>query len=166
MGDFFNPSDLTRVPFQDEVFGPLSIIYLGVFVIGFLTALVLYFRPPARIKGHPVRRRLAGRITTALMWGFGVGLAFFVFRVMGLPGLGWPLWLYLSAIAVIALAGYIVYYSRTKYPAEMAAYEEQRLKRQYQQAARRRPVSEDGVVVPRSPRAEKRRQRSTGARTR
>ena len=166
MGDLFDPQDLLAVPYADEVFGPLAIVYLIIFIAGFLTATALYFRPPARLKDHALRRRLSGRIAQAFMWAFGVGLVFFAFRVMGLPGLGIRLWLYVTALGVAGVLGYVVYYLRRHYPEQLAAYEAQQLKRQYLQASRRRPVDADGVALPRSPRAEKRRQRSGGARRR
>lgn len=166
MGELFDPQDLLAVPFAEEVFGPLAVVYLIVFIAGFLTATALYFRPPARLKGHALRRRISGRIAQGFIWAFGIGLVFFAFRVMGLPGLGIRLWLYVAALGVLGVLGYVVYYLRRHYPAQLAAYEAQQLKRQYLQASRRRPVGADGVTVPRSPRAEKRRQRSTGARRR
>lgn len=165
MGELFDPGKLFRVPYESEIVGPLSIIYLIVFIAGFVAATALYFRPPARVKGHALRLRLSRRIAQALMWTFGIGLAFFVFRVLGLPGLGWRLWLYVSALALAAVIGYFLYYLRTQFPAQLAAYEAQQLKRQYQLTRRRRPAGEDGAPVPRSPRAEKRRQRS-GTRSR
>ncbi len=165
MGEWFDPGELFKVPFENEIVGPLSITYLIVFIAGFLTAAALYFRPPSRLRGHGLRLRLSRRIAQSLMWAFGTGLVFFLFRVLGLPGLGWRIWLYVTALAVLAVIGYFVYYLRAKFPAQLAAYDAQQLKRQYQVARRRRPVGEDGTVAPRSPRAEKRRQR-TGGRSR
>lgn len=165
MGDLFDPGKLFRVPYQDEIVGPLSIVYLAVFITGFLAAAWLSWRPPARVKAHPLRARLGRRIANALLWAFGAGLVFFGFRALGLPGLGWRLWAYVTALAVLALIGYIIYYTRRRFPKELAAYAAKQVKRQYLQASRRRPVGDNGAPVPRSPRAEKRRQRS-GARGR
>lgn len=164
MGEYFDPSDLTAVPYQDEILGPLSIVFLIIFGAGFVAALGLSLRPPARIAAHALHRRLTQRLTSAFMGVFGVGLAFFLMRVLGIPFLGWRLWLYVSALALLALIAYVLYYYRARYPAELEAYNAQQLKRQYQQANRRR-VGPDGAAVQRSARAEKRRQRS-GARGR
>jgi hypothetical protein len=166
MGDYFDPRKLTQVPFQDEIIGPLSIIFLIVFSAGFVAALALALRPPARIKAHPLYLRLVQRFANAFAWVFGIGLVLFGFRALGVPQfLAIRLWLYLAALAALALAVYVFYYWRARFPAQLEAYNAQQLKRQYQQARRRRPVNPDGTEVPRSARAEKRRQR-TGARGR
>lgn len=159
MGDLFDPSKLMTVPYQEEILGPLSLGYLIVFLAGFITALALSLRPPARLKAHGLRRRFAQRTANLLLWGFGVGLVFFGFRVLGLPFLGWRLWAYVTALAVLAIVGYIVYSIRMEYPKQLAAYEAQQLKRYYQQQTRKRPIGENGRPVARSPRAEKRRAR-------
>lgn len=165
MGDLFDPQKLFQVPFQEDILGPFSIVYLVVFVAGFAASAWLYWRPPARVRAHDLRRRLSRRFAQLLLWAFGIGLVFFGFRVLGLPGLGWRLWAYVTALGVLGVIVYIAYYVRTRYPRELAAYEARQLKRQYLQASRRR-VADDGQPLPRSPRAEKRRQRSRGARTR
>ena len=163
-GSIFSWQRLTSVPFEDEVFGPLATIYLIIFIAGFLTSAVLYWRAPERFKTNALRRRLSRHFATIFMWVTGVGLAFFGFRVLGLPFLGIRLWLWVSLVALLVAMGYVVYYMRARYPAERQAYEAQQLKRRYQQPGRR-PVAAGGVMTSRSPRAEKRRQRS-GARNR
>lgn len=165
MKEYFDPSKLTQVPFQDEILGPLAIVFLIVFGAGFVVALGLSLRPPGRVRAHGLHRRLLQRATSAFMWVFGVGLTFFVLRVLGIPVVGWRLWLYVSALALLLLIGYLLYYWRARYPAQLEEYTAQQIKRQYQQANRRRPVGPDGRILPRSPRAEKRRQRGA-ARTR
>lgn len=166
MGSLLDPQYMLQPPYQDEIVGPASLIFLGIFAVGFIVATFLYLRPPARVRAHGLRLRLSQRIANALMWTFGIGLVFFGFRALGLPFLGWRLWTYVTALALVVVVGYILYYLRTSYPKELAGYEAQQLKRYYQQRNRRRPVAADGVVMPRSPRAEKRRQRSSGARSR
>ena len=164
LGRIFSWQRLTSVPYEDEVLGPLAITYLIIFLAGFLSAAALYWRAPERFKTNALLRRLSRRFATIFMWVTGVGLAFFGFRVLGLPFLGIRLWLWVSVLALVAAIGYVVYHLRARDPAEREAYEAQQLKRRYQQAGRR-PVGGDAVLVPRSPRAEKRRQRS-GARQR
>jgi uncharacterized membrane protein len=163
MGEWFDPTKWTQVPFEDEMKGPLAIGFLIVFALGFVVAAALYIRPPEAIKGHPVKRRVIGQYTSWLMWAFGFGLVSYAFQLMGLPFLGWRLWSWVSIVVVVAAIAYIVYSWRTSYTSQLAAYEAQRMKRAYQQQARKRPVGENGVPVPRSPRAEKRRQRTGGS---
>lgn len=166
MGEYFDPRKLTQVPYEDEIFGPLAIAYLIVFTAGFVASLWLTLRLPAGIKAHSLHRRLSQRFASYFAWVFGVGLVFFGFRALGVPQvLAMRLWLYVAAIAVLGLVAYAFYYWRARYPAELEDYNARQLKRQYQQAQRRRPAGPNGVAVSRSGRAEKRRQR-TGSRDR
>ncbi len=151
-GSIFSWQRLTSVPFEDEILGPLATVYLIIFIAGFLTAAVLYWRAPARFKANAPLRRLSRRSASIFM-------AFFGFRVLGLPFLGWRLWLWVSLLALLVAIGYVAWYARARYPAERQAFEAQQLKRRYQQPGRR-PIAANGPVDSRSPRAEKRRQRS------
>lgn len=157
----FDWQRITSVPYQDEVLGPLALAYLIVFGVGLLVSAVLYFRPPARLREHGLRRRVSQRITVTFIWVCAIGLAFFLFRVMGLPFLGIRLWLWIMTAAFVVTVGYFVYYRLARYPAEAAAYEAELTKRRYQQAARRRATA-NGAPLPRSPRSEKRARRTVG----
>ena len=163
MGDWLNPTKWTQVPFEDEMKGPVAITFLVIFAIGFIAALAFSLRPPAAIKAHPVKRRLLGQYASWLMWAFGFGLVFYLFQLMGLPFLGWRVWTWISVVAVVATLALIAYRYRTSYRPQVAAYEAQQAKRYYQQQSRKRPAGPDGTPLPRSPRADKRRQRSTGS---
>lgn len=142
--------------------GPLALGFLIFFAVGFVVALAFSLRQPARIREHPVMRRVLSGYASWLAWAFGAGLVFFAFQLMGLPFIGWRIWLWVSIVVVVAAIGYIVYHRTTSFKSQMATYEAQRAKRLYQQQARKRPVGENGVPTPRSSRAEKRRERTTG----
>lgn len=162
MGDWLNPAVWNQVPFEDEMKGPVAITFLIVFALGFVASLLLYLRPPAQLKTPALKRRLVTGYASWLLWAFGFGLVSYLFQLMGLPFLGWRVWTWVSALVVVAVVAYIAYHWRTRYRSQLAAYEAQQAKRYYQQQARKRPVGADGAPVPRSPRAEKRRQRTTG----
>jgi hypothetical protein len=125
---------LTRVPKGYEAYGPLAIAYLVIFGAGFIGALVLGRVLDRRFREHDLHRRLAQRGTQIAAWVFGVGLAFFGFRALELPFLGMRLWLYLSALAVLVMAGFGVWYWLARYPAEKARYEQEAARRQYLRA--------------------------------
>lgn len=184
MSGLFDWQRITSVPFEDEVFGLAATIFLVVFLAGFITAAALYWRAPARYVTNGLQRRLSQWFATIFLWVFGVGLVFFLFRVMGLPFLGIRLWLYAMTLVLLGAIGYIGYYLRTRYPGDLAAYQAQQVKRRYQQGGRRRPAaasstgrpnaaagtadvatSLDSTPAENSKRAAKRRQRGT-ARTR
>lgn len=162
MGDWLDPARWTEVPFEDEMRGPVALTFLVIFALGFIAALAFSLRPPARIKAHAIKRRLATNYANWLMWAFGFGLVCYLFQLMGLPFLGWRVWTWVSIVTVLAVVGFIAYHWRTRYRSRLAAYEAQQAKRYYQQQARKRPMGADGTAASRSPRAEKRRQRTTG----
>lgn len=150
---------LTGVPYQDEVLGPLALAYvIGFAVIGVASA-VLYWWTPRRIADHGVKKKMSRQIAATFLWISTIALVFFGFRVMGLPLLGIRLWLWIVSAVAIGAATYYAYYLRAKFPARVAAYDAEQLKRRYQQAARRR-VTPDGQPLPRSARAAKRAQRA------
>jgi MFS superfamily sulfate permease-like transporter len=162
MGDWFNPTQWTQVPFEDEMKSALAIGFVIVFAVGFVVSLMLYFRLGAAMKAHPIKRAFVKRYTSWLMWAFGFGLVFYLFQLMGLPFLGWRVWAWISvALVVVALAAIPITRTR-RYLPQLKAYEAQQAKRYYQQQSRKRPVGSNGQPIPRSPRAEKRRQRTGG----
>ncbi len=162
MGDWFNPTKWTQVPFEDEMKSFLAIAFLSVFAIGFIVSLVLYLRLGAILKKHPVKHAFITRYTSWLMWAFGFGLVFYLFQLMGLPFLGWRVWSWISIVlVVVALIAIPIVRSRSYVP-QLKAYEAQQAKRYYQQQSRKRPVGDDGQPTPRSPRAEKRRRSASG----
>lgn len=162
MGDWFDPTKWTKVPFEDEMKSPLAIGFLAVFAIGFVVALVLYLRLGAILKKHSVKRAFVTRYTSWLMWAFGFGLVFYLFQLMGLPFLGWRVWAWISVVLVVAALLAIPIVRSRSYLPQLRAYEAQQAKRYYQQQSRKRPVGDDGQPTPRSPRAEKRRRSAGG----
>ena len=163
MENLFDWNMLTRVPFQDEVQGPVWIGFLIFFAVGFLISAGLYLRPPAAIKNHEVKRRATQKYANWFMWAFGTALVFFAFQVMGLQYIGVRLWLWITTAGILVVAILTIAYLVRQYPGELAAYEERQTKRAYLRQTRQRPVGDDGRPTPRSSRAEKRRQRAGGA---
>jgi hypothetical protein len=165
MENLFDWNMLTRVPYQDEVSGPIWIGFLIFFAVGFLISTGLYLRPPAAIKTNEVKRRATLKYSNWFMWAFGTALVFFAFQVMGLQYIGVRLWLWINTAIIVVVAVLTLAYLVRQYPGELAAYRERQEKRAYLRQTRQRPVGNDGRPVPRSSRAEKRRQRA-GARGR
>ena len=163
MENLFDWNMLTRVPFQDEVQGPVWIGFLIFFAAGFFIPAGLYLRPPAAIKNHEVKRGATLKYSNWFMWAFGAALVFFAFQVMG------------SAVhrhPAVALDHHgrdsggrhpDDHLFRARLSRRVAAYEERQTKRAYLRQSRQRPVGDDGRPQPRSSRAEKRRQRAGGA---
>jgi hypothetical protein len=124
---------MRTVPGTNEVFGPLAVIYLIVFGLGFVLSVFLYNDGARRYIDHPLKRRVLRRgagIATAV---FGAGLFFFGIRVLQIDPFtfGRRLWLWLSALAALIMAIYFLYYVRVIYPGRLRVYEEQQRKQSY-----------------------------------
>lgn len=166
MDNLLNWNMLTRVPYQDEVQSPLWIGLLIFFAAGFLVSAGLYLRPPAAIRNHEVKRHAVAKHSNWFMWAFGVALVFFAFQVMGLQFIGYRLWTWVTLAGILAVAILTGIYLVRQYPRELAAFQARQTKRAYLRQSRQRPLGEDGRPVPRSARAEKRRQRTGGSASR
>jgi hypothetical protein len=107
-----NPFDwdyLTTPPASGEVLDAFAVIYLAVFLVGFVVAAYLYYRPWTRPIGRMFRRRAVIKATGVAMWVFGIGLFFFLIRLLQIDPFtfGRPIWMWLSVLAVIGLAVWI-----------------------------------------------------------
>lgn len=101
-----NPFDWTyqtTPPASDDVFDVFTILYLVVFLVGFVVSAYLYYRPSTKPVGKLFRRKSVLKATGAAMWVFGVGLFFFLIRILQIDPLsfGEPIWMWLSVLALI-----------------------------------------------------------------
>lgn len=129
-----NPLDwnyLTEVPLSDQIWGPLSIAYLVLFIVGLVATLFAGNWAERTFPNHRLHRETVQRISSRATWGWIVGLTFFVCRFFGLNFLGWRLWLYVSLLAAIGFAAYTVWWLRTKYPPRVAAFRKEQRRRAY-----------------------------------
>lgn len=107
-----NPFDwdyLTSPPASGDVLDVFTIIYLVVFLGGFVAAAYLGSRPWTRPFGTLFRRKAVKRASSVAMWVFGVGFFFFIIRLLQINPLtfGEPIWMWLSVLAVIAMIAWI-----------------------------------------------------------
>ena len=142
-----NPFDwgyLTRVPTGYEAYGPFALTLVIVLVAGLVVSL-LAGRIAARVfREHSLHRRLATRAGEIAGWIFGATLLFFGFRALELGFLGMRLWLYLGVLAGVAAVGWAIWYWRTRYPAQLARYQQEQERQRYLrgQRAARRPAAD------------------------
>lgn len=135
-----NPFDwdyLRTAPGSNEVFGPFSIAYLILFIVGFIVAIVVYNGWARKWFKDPVLHRMARKWAGIAIVIFGLGLFFFLIRWLQINpfGFGRRYWLWLTLLALVALVGYAVWEYRTKYPALKAQYEEQQRRRSFSRAS-------------------------------
>jgi hypothetical protein len=133
MDNPFSWNYLTTRPGENEVFGPFAIVFLVVFVVGFILSTIIYSNGGKGIIPDPVLRRMARRWSGWAMTVFGLGLFFFAIRWLQINPLsfGLRIWLWLSVLALLVLVGLIAYDVRTNYGEAKLAYEENRRKQQY-----------------------------------
>jgi len=104
-----NPFDwksLTTAPSSGDILQPFAVLYAIVFIAGFVVSTYLYYRPWTRPIGRLYRRKSVIRAMGAAMWVFGIGVFFFLIRLLQIDPLtfGRPFWMWLSVIAVVVLA--------------------------------------------------------------
>jgi hypothetical protein len=99
---------LTTVPGQDEVFGPFSVVFAIVFGLGFLAASFYATRPWAPPLGGRFKKRFVARSATIIAWITGIGLFFFLIRILQINPLnfGMRIWLWLSLLALVIAIGW------------------------------------------------------------
>jgi hypothetical protein len=108
MDNPFSWDYLTTVPGQSEVFGPFSVLFALVFGIGFIAASFYATRPWAPPLGGHFKKRFVGRAATVIAWITGVGLFFFLIRILQINPLnfGMRIWLWLSLLALVVALGW------------------------------------------------------------
>ncbi|MBX6341171.1 MAG: hypothetical protein IRY97_01835 [Thermomicrobiaceae bacterium] len=124
---------LTAPYWETPVWGPLSIAYLVVFVLGFIVSLGLYYDVLKLSRKNPPLHQAVRRAAPPALTIFAVGLIFFTFRALHVSawGLHMRIWLYLTALALAIYAAYWIRYARTVYPAQVKAYQARLLKERY-----------------------------------
>jgi hypothetical protein len=122
---------LTDVPIRDLIWGPLAIAFLVFFGLGLIVTVIINNRTRDIFPDHRLHRETLHKITYRAMWGWITGLAFFLFRLMGLNFLGWRLWEYVCVLGALAGIGYTFWWLRTKYPARVERFTKEQRRRAY-----------------------------------
>jgi hypothetical protein len=140
-----NPFDwdyLTAPINKTPAWGVLSVIYLVIFGLGFIASILAYNDVGGRLRRNRLLYSTLRQASGVAMVIFGIGLAFFAFRMMRVSAwnLHMRIWLYLTFLAFLALVGYYAYYFRAIYPLKRRALEAQRQKRKYLAPAASSPV--------------------------
>lgn len=114
---------LTHFPGPDEVFGPFSTAFLIVFLIGFVVATFLYNEGGRYLTPDPVRRRYLRKYAGSLLIPLLLGLFFFGVRILQIDPFtsGRRIWLYLSALGLLAVVAYAANDVRLHYRRDVEA---------------------------------------------
>jgi len=133
MDNPFSWDYLTTIPGSNEVFGPFAIGFLILFGITFVVALILYSGGGRRLIRDPVLRRMARKWSTPALTVTGIGLFFFLIRVLQINPFNFQMriWLWLSLLAYLVMVAYFVWDYVRNYDQAKAEYEEKRRQQQY-----------------------------------
>lgn len=122
---------LTDVPARDQIFGPLSIVYLAIFVLGLLVTVIVNNQTRRIFPNDRLHRETLHTITYRAMWGWATGLIFFGCRLLGLNFLGWRLWEYVCLVVALGSVAYTVWWLRAKYPTRVAKFRKEQRRKAY-----------------------------------
>ena len=113
----------------DPAPGPPGTVYLvlvAIFLLLFLGCAVVYLLRRSLFPGQALHARIAGRFGTYGMILGTVGIVLLAARYSGIYWLEMRLLLALASLGIVALAAYLGWYLRCRYPADQAAYERAR----------------------------------------
>lgn len=112
---------------------------LVVFAVLGVAALVLYFYfSRRRYAGHMLHAHLTEFLAGILGAASVVGLLLLLCAYFMVPFLSMPVWPLILIVALLAFAGFVIWYYLQRYPARLAAYERDAVKQRYMPTARER----------------------------
>lgn len=123
-----------------RVDSPIYLVFLGVFVLVFVLGLVMAIGAQRLGQGNRLHQQLLGRYGAWGGWLGGVGMIVIGLRYTNVPLFSKRLWTALNVLAVLAVATHVVWYRIRRYPAEIAAYQEEERRRRFLRARTNRPT--------------------------
>ena len=124
---------LSTVPGPNEVFGPLAIMYLAVFLIGFAISLVFYNNRGRQLFANPVMFRLVRRWAGWALVVFGSGIFFFLIRALQINPFTFAMrfWMWVTVLGLLVLFVMLAIDFRRKYATDLAAWEARKKREEY-----------------------------------
>lgn len=129
----FNWGYLTTPTYLTPTWGPLSIAFVSIFGLGLVLSIVAYNDIGGRLRRNGLLYPTIQRATAISGVIFGLGLFFFLFRLLRVDAvtLNLRVWLYLAAFAALVEAGYYGYWTLAVYPKLRKSAAAEELKRRY-----------------------------------
>ena len=124
---------LSTVPGPNEVFGPLAIIYLAIFAVGFGFSLVVYNNQGKKIFPNPVLFRLFRRWAGWSSFVFGAGIFFFLIRALQINPFTFAMrfWMWVTLVALFAIFVLLLIDIRRRYQTELADWNARKQREEY-----------------------------------
>lgn len=153
---------LSTVPGPNEVFGPLAILYLIVFVAGFILSLLIYNNQGKQLFPNPVAYRIVRRWVGWVLVAFGAGIFFFLIRALQINPFTFAMrfWMWVTVLAIGAVVVLIMVDFKRHYATELANWQARKQREEYmrpiQAAGARKGASTALVTHPRPVRRKRR----------
>ena len=124
---------LSTVPGPNEVFGPLAIMYLACFCVGFAVSLLIYNNHGKQLFSNPVMFRLVRRWAGWALVVFGAGIFFFLIRALQINPFTFAMrfWMWVTVLGLMALFVLLAIDFRRKYATNVAAWEARKQREEY-----------------------------------
>lgn len=124
---------LSTVPGPNEVFGPLAILYLIAFGIGFSLSLAIYNNQGKKVFPNPVMFRLVRRWAGWSAVIFGAGIFFFLIRALQINPFTFAMrfWMWVTVLALFAVAFLLLVDIKRRYKPELANWESRKKREEY-----------------------------------
>ncbi|MFL5761549.1 MAG: hypothetical protein ACJ789_17670 [Thermomicrobiales bacterium] len=161
MDNPFSWDYLTTTPGSNEVFGPFAMGFLILFGVTFVVALIIYSGGGRRIIPNPVLRRMARRWSSPALAISGIGLFFFLIRVLQINPFNFQMriWLWLCLLLYVLMVIYFAWDYMRNYGAAKAEYEDRKRQQQYLRPASATAGGRHGAPLASGARPVKRRKR-------
>jgi hypothetical protein len=121
------------VPGPNEVFGPLAILYLVVFVAGFIVSLAIYNNQGKKLFPNPIMFRLVRRWAGWTSVIFGAGIFFFLIRAIQINPFTFAMrfWMWVTVLALVGVVGLLLIDIKRRYHPELADWNNRKQRDQY-----------------------------------
>jgi amino acid permease len=132
----FAPTRLLDDP--RSVDSSIYLVIMGFFALVFLVGLVFALMPDRLSRGNRLHRQLFARYGAWAAWLGGAGPFVIGLRYVNVPLFSKRLWTLVNLIAVLAVLVHFLWYRITRYPDDLADYEEEQRRRRHINPPRRR----------------------------
>ncbi len=136
--------DYMTAPLREvPTFGPFSMAFVALFGLTFIFSAFLYATADKRFATNYILRKGVRTATQIMMWLTGIGLFFFAWRAARIEfgTIYMRFWSYFFLLLYIGAIGYFIFWLRTTYRQKLDAISRDRMRRQYNPAARTRKMT-------------------------
>lgn len=133
MDNPFSWDYLSTVPGQNEVWGPLAILYIAIYGLGFAASVVLYNGGARSAFPNHVMYRMLKRWSSWALLVFGAGLFFFVVRALQINPFTFAMrfWMWVTVLGLVVLIALVALDFQRHYVSALASFRERQKREEY-----------------------------------